>query len=208
MKTKIKILAVALGLISAPAMAQFYVGGGVGRADHQQNRADWLPAGGSATYQDNDTAYKLYVGYKYNQYLGIEGGYTNLGKYTANPTTAASSGDATIKTDSWNLYAVGTLPLASGFSLMGKAGVARNQSKMNFNRTRGIGFNATDSGSATKSAFAFGLGAHYAFNKNLGLRVEYEDLGKAGETNSGFTVATKTSNSKPTLWTVGLQYTF
>lgn len=71
-----------------------------------------------------------------------------------------------------------------------------------------VTFFASDAGSSNKTALAWGVGAGYAFNKNIGVRVEYEDFGRAGDSNNGFTVATKTSNSKPSLWSAGLQYTF
>ena len=211
MTTTLKVLAVALAALSTQASAQFYLGGSVGQANHDMNRTDWTHnvAGSSSSFKETATGYKLFGGYKFNQTWGIEGGYTDLRDYraTVTPAVAANAGNVTVKTHSWNLFGTGTLPLANNFSLGGKLGISRNTSKMNFSSNGGTFF-ASDAGSANKTSLAWGVGAGYAFNKNIGVRVEYEDLGRAGDSNSGFTVPTKTSNSKPSLWSVGMQYTF
>jgi OOP family OmpA-OmpF porin len=207
MKTRFAIAAAVFGLAAAPALAQFYVGAGAGRVDHQQNRSNWLPAGGSAAYEDTDTGFKMLAGYRFNEYLGAEGGYNYLGQYTASPVRGASTGKAVIKSDAWTLYGVGTLPLPRDFSLFAKAGVSSNYSKMNFSSTGGA-FLSGDTGTARKTSFAWGVGGAYAFMKNMSVRVEYEDFGKAGESNNGFTTATKTSDSKPRLISIGLVHSF
>jgi len=200
-------LLVACLSFSVPAWSQAYVGGSVGKSDHNQNRGDWSNgAGFTSSYDDSDTAYKVFGGYKFNPNFAVEGGYTDMGDYSARITGGGDVGNAKVKTNSLNVFAVGILPMDQ-FSLFAKAGVSRNKSKMDFNST-GVAFNATDSGSKNKTSFAWGIGASYAINKQLSVRVEYEDFGKAGETNSGFTVAGKTSNSKPRLLSAGLQYAF
>ena len=211
MKTTLSILAIALAALSTQASAQFYLGGSVGQANHDMNRTDWTHnvAGSSSSFKETATGYKLFGGYKFNQTWGIEGGYTDLRDYraTITPAVAANAGNVTVKTDSWNLFGTGTLPLSNNFSLTGKLGVSRNASKMSFS-SNGVNFNRSDAGSSNKTSLAYGIGAGYAFNKNISVRVEYEELGKAGDTNSGFTVAGRTSDSKPSLWSVGVQYTF
>lgn len=209
MTKTLKLLAVALAALSTQASAQFYLGGSVGQANHSINRSDWSTAGSASTFKETATGYKLFGGYKFTQNWGIEGGYTGLRDYraTITPAVAANAGNATVKTNSWNVFGTGTLPLPNNFSLTGKLGVSRNASKMSFS-SNGVNFLGSDAGSSNKTSLAYGIGAGYAFNKNIGVRIEYEDLGKAGDTNSGFTVAGRTSNSKPSLWSAGLQYTF
>ncbi|MCE9641715.1 MAG: outer membrane beta-barrel protein [Betaproteobacteria bacterium] len=207
MKTFIKFAVALVALTATSVFAQPYIGASAGRVDHKQNRADWQPAVGSTAYEDIDTGFKLFGGYKFNEYFGVEGGYNYLGQYTASPTSGASVGKAVIKTDAWNVFAVGTVPLPANFSLFGKLGVSSNYSKMNFSSNGGA-FATNDAGTARKTSVAWGLGGAYAFNKNVSVRIEYEDFGKAGETNNAFTTATKTSDSKPRLISAGVVYTF
>lgn len=209
MKTSLKVLAAVLAIASAPAMAQFYLGGSVGQADHKMNRSDWAQGGSNSTYKDTATGYKIFGGYQFTPMWGIEGGYIDLRRYeaTVTPAVAANAGTATVKVNSWSLFGTGTLPIANGFSAFGKLGISRNTSKMSFT-SNGVAFNASDSGSSNKTSFAYGIGASYAINKQVAVRVEYEDFGKAGESNGGFRIAGKTSDSKPTLLSVGLTYSF
>lgn len=207
MKKYIQLGLILAAMIATPAIAQLYSGASVGRVDHKQNRADWTPAAGSSTFEDTDTAFKLFAGYKFTENFGVEGGYDYLGQYTATPVSGASVGKAVVKSDSWNAFGVATLPLPKDFALFAKLGVSSNYSKMNFSSNGGA-FNANDAGTSRKTSFAWGLGASYSVLKGLSLRLEYEDLGKAGETNNGFRTATKTSDSKPRLISVGLVYAF
>ena len=193
--------------VATPALAQWYSGAGAGRVDHKQSRSNWTPTGGSATFEDTDTGFKLFGGYKFHENFGVEGGYDYLGQYTATPVSGASVGKAIIKSNSWNLFGVGTLPLPNDFSVFAKLGLSSNYSKMNFSST-GTAFNATDAGTNRRTSFAFGVGAGYNILKNLTVRVEYEDFGKAGESNNNFTLATKTSDSKPKLISIGLVHSY
>jgi len=208
MKSTLMVAALVAASLSTPALAQVYIGGSVGQADHHQNKNDWSGgAGFSTTYDNTDTAYKLFGGYKFNRNFAIEGGYTDLGKYTARITGGGDTGDANVKTTSWSLFAVGIVPVGESFSLFGKAGLSRNRSKMNFS-SGGVAFLAADGGSHSDAEFALGLGGSFAFTRQLAVRLELEDLGKAGKTNNGFTIPGRTSDSRPRLWSIGLQYGF
>jgi OOP family OmpA-OmpF porin len=207
MNKAIKTAVVLIAMIATPSFAQLYSGASAGRVDHKQSRSNWTPAGGSAAFEDTDAGFKLFGGYKFTENFGVEGGYDYLGQYTATPVSGASIGKAVIKTNSWNLFGVGTLPLPKDFSVFAKLGVSSNYSKMNFSSNGGL-FNANDAGTNRKTSFAFGIGAGYNVMKNLTVRVEYEDFGKAGESNNNFTLATKTSDSKPKLLSIGLVHSY
>ena len=205
---KISKLAVDLmAVLATPAFAQLYSGAAAGRVDHKQSRSNWTPAAGSAAFEDADAGFKLFGGYKFTENFGVEGGYDYLGQYTATPVSGASVGKAVIKSNSWNLFGVGTLPLPKDFAVFAKLGVSSNYSKMNFSSNGGA-FSTGDAGTARKTSLAWGLGASYAVLKNLSVRLEYEDLGNAGESNNGFRTATKTSDSKPKLISVGLVHSY
>lgn len=161
----------------------------------------------TTSYDDKDFAYKVFAGYQINQYFGVEGGFTDLGSYEATPSTATDTGHAKIDTYSLNLFAVGTAPITDRFSGFAKLGLSRNHSKMKFNSS-GVSFNATDSGSDSRYSVAWGWGLSADIADNISARVEYEDFGKAGESNGDFTIAGKTSDSHPRMLSVGLQYNF
>lgn len=207
MKTYIKLAVTLIALVSTPVFGQFYLGGSVGRVDHNQNRTDWQPVGGAASHEDVDTAFKIFGGFQFNNYFSVEGGYNYLGDYTASPTSGASVGKATVKVDSWSLFGVGTMPFTNGFSLFAKLGVASNYSKMDFSSNGGA-FLVADTATARQTTFAWGVGGAYAFNKNVSMRLEYENLGNAGESNNGFTAPGKTSDSKPKMISAGVVYKF
>jgi len=207
MKKFSKLAVVLMAVLATPAFAQLYSGAAAGRVDHKQSRSNWTPAAGSAAFEDTDAGFKLFGGYKLTENFGVEGGYDYLGQYTATPVSGASVGKAIIKTNSWNLFGVGTLPLPKDFSVFAKLGASSNYSKMNFSSNGGA-FNANDAGTNRKTSFAFGVGAGYNILKNLTVRVEYEDFGKAGESNNNFTLATKTSDSKPKLISIGLVHSY
>ena len=121
----LRLLALAsLGsLIAAPSFAQeggYYYGGlslGQSRAkiDEERITASLLAAGFSATNftrNETDTAYKLFGGYQFNRYFGIEAGYFDLGKFGFSATTTPAgtlAGDIRLK--GLNLDLVGTLPI-------------------------------------------------------------------------------------------------
>jgi OOP family OmpA-OmpF porin len=201
------VTALAITILTTPVWAQAYIGGSVGRADLNPNRSDWSTAGVSTTFDDKSSAWRLFGGYNFNKNLGLEIGYANLGEYKADVTAAGDAGRATVEVTSWQLFVTGTAPLNDKFALHGKLGAARNESKMTFS-SGGVAFLASDSGGKTKTSLAWGIGASYALNKALALRADYEAFGKSGDTNNNFTTAGRSSESDPTLLSVGLQYKF
>ena len=208
MKEILFAAALAASLVCSPALAQVYLGGSLGKITHHQNRNDWRAgAGFDSTFKDTDTSYKLYAGYQLDKNFGFEGGYYDFGRYKARIAGGGDVGNAEIKTDSWNAFAVGTAHAGNSLSAFGKVGVTSNRSTMSF-ASAGIAFNRSDQGTARRTSFAWGVGGAYSFNKNLDLRLEFEDFGKAGETNNGFQTAGRTSNSSPRGWSLGLKYGF
>jgi OOP family OmpA-OmpF porin len=209
MKT-MKLAALALGVtLATPAFSQFYAGGSAGRSTLDPKRTDWETAGAVTTFDDKDSAWKLYAGYGFSKHFGVELQYADLGEYRANisdPVTP-ETGNVNVKVRSWGAYLTGKLPVAGNFSLSGKIGYARNRARMSFSST-GARFFASDSGSKSTNELAYGIGLGYAFTKNVALRAEWEQFGKAGNTNNNFTTPGNTSESKPDLLSVGVQFTF
>ncbi|MBE2262592.1 MAG: OmpA family protein [Burkholderiaceae bacterium] len=175
----------ALTVVVSPlALAQdsgWYAGGNVGRAtttiDDARITSGLLGAGiatTSITDRDSDTGYKVYGGYQFNRYLGVEGGFYDLGRYgfTAN-TSPAGTLNGDIRLRGLNLDLVGTLPIAGGFSAFGRVGAAYTQARDQFSST-GIVVVTNPSPSQREANLKLGLGLQYAFNESLAMRLEAE----------------------------------
>lgn len=172
---------------AAPAMAEgFYVLTSVGqtKTDLDQGYLDGadraLPGFQSST-DKTDTGYKLQLGYQFNQYFALEGGYVNLGKATYQGS-AAGIGNKSVefKASGVNLDAVGILPLNDRLSVFAKAGAIYAKVERNASRHNGLG-NFSSSTDSTDLKGTWGLGASYDLSKNLAVRAEYEQFHKLGK---------------------------
>jgi OmpA-OmpF porin, OOP family len=163
MKSKKALVAALIGVsaaVAAPAAfaqargaaadAGWYAGGSLG-----QSTADCKVSGGSC--DDKDTAWKIFGGYQINRNFGVELGYADLGKITV----SAGGSSLSVETTSWDLVGVGSFPMANQFSIYGKLG---------FNRTETKAGSAKDNG----TDLTFGAGVRYDFSRNLGVRGEWQ----------------------------------
>lgn len=208
MKTITIFAALAAGAIfSQQAMADstgtgWYAGGGLGLA-RVKDTADTSRLS-TFNRDSNNLGAKLLVGYRYNEYLGIEGAYTRFGKEKYNYSATGESGAGHIQVDAFALAATARLPLGNALAVLGKLGVASVQSKYRESWVDS-GTPGSSSESQTTAVPMIGLGAEYAFSKNLSLRAEYETYGKArivGESGSGV------AKVKADMFSLGVGYHF
>jgi outer membrane protein OmpA-like peptidoglycan-associated protein len=72
---------------------------------------------------DSSAGFKLFAGYRFNQWLGVEGAYHNFGDFEEDTTPAVTGGDAIVQIDGLSLAGLFFLPLGGeDFELYGKAG--------------------------------------------------------------------------------------
>ena len=154
----------------------------------------------SSSTDNNDTGYKLQLGYQFSPNFAIEGGYVDLGKflYSASVTGGNATGEA--KADGWNIGLVGMMPLPNNFGLFAKLGTINAKVKTRVTAV-GTGGTASVDESATKWKPNLGLGATWMVSKNLGIRLEYEEFYDLGEKD-------RTGESDVSLLSVGLSYRF
>ena len=166
-----KVLATALlaGFAALPtlAMAQakggnadlgFYAGASVG-----QSKSDCNNSGGSC--DDKDTAYRIFGGYKFHPNIAVEGGYAPLGETSA---SIGGLGNVTAEANAWDIVGVGSWPLGNNFSILGKLGFYNAEVKLG----------GLVSGKKTTTDLTYGIGGQYDFNRNLGLRLEWNRYSK------------------------------
>lgn len=189
------LLAMAGAAVAADAGSGFYGGLSVGQSTYRADKGgidNSLSAGAgvtdlSSTLDNKDTGYKLRLGYSFNPYLAVEGGYMNFGKMKySGAFTSPAAGDAggTIKAQGINVDVVGKLPLTSELSAFGKAGVLF--SKVSSDASANVaGLTVSDSATSRKAVPGLGLGLEYALARNVSLRGEWERYYKLGNDSTG-----------------------
>ena len=148
----------------APGESGFYGGAGIGRSDAEVN-------GVGITGDDKDTAWKLFGGYQFNRYLGVELGYHDLGGISAAGPGGAVGFDST----AWSGALVGSIPFAQRFAGFGKIGLARTETDQ-----AGVLGGAVVAGSERNTDVTYGLGLRYDFTKTFGVRGEWERFRAGG----------------------------
>lgn len=145
---------------SAPSNS-FYLGAGVGQAYYHSDSLDDLDSFDRVSIDDNDTAYSLYAGYRFNPNVSLELGYVNLGEATAK---VSGYGDvATLEADGFTASVLGRLHIANNFSVIGRLGAIQWDVD-----ARGGGESEKDEGTDA----LFGGGVEYG-NNQLFARAEY-----------------------------------
>jgi OmpA-OmpF porin, OOP family len=180
-KSQSMMFAVLLAAGLIPCIAQagtFYVGAGIGQANSDVDTDSIAFVSGTPISVDNTTtAFKLFGGYQFSKYIGIELGYIDMGEIKA---SAPGPDTYTIALSGFDAFFVGTWPISNDFTLFGKLGFISWNSDITISLA-GIG---TGSGSENDIDLAFGVGGQYNISKNFGVRVEYEafdiDVQKAG----------------------------
>jgi OOP family OmpA-OmpF porin len=180
---------------TAPA---WYFGAGAGVGWASWNSSDFnnvanglndfgLGGGGltqSTTRESTAFGWKVFGGYRFSQYFGVEGSYVDLGKfdykYQFNQGgTQVGTGEMSYEVGSWNIAVVPRLPLEQGLYLQGKVGAAFTRAENSFNLTANT-YNQSGSDSKSRTQPYLGVGLGYDFQNGLSVIGEYEYFGKAG----------------------------
>lgn len=184
---------VALLLLSSTAFANsFYLGAGAGQSKVKDVGAcsslnGILDPGFSCSEDDTDTGIKIFGGMTINPNLAAELGYVDFGKLNVSAagtyfgTPVALSGD--VKAHALVISAVGTVPVANQFSLLGRIGIAHSTVDVSVSAS-GSGGSASDSVSGSNDDLMFGFGAQLDINKQVALRAEWERYKNVGDSNT------------------------
>ena len=163
------------------ANSAWYIGAGVGQSratiDEPRLRASLAANGETVTgfaKDQRDTGYKLFVGRQLNQYVAVEAGYFDLGKFDFQSTTSGNgvlNGEAGFR--GVNLDLLGQLPLSQRLSLLGRVGMHYTKTSTDFSGNRLLGSSNLHA-SERKLNAKLGLGLEYKFSEALALRGEVE----------------------------------
>jgi len=174
-------LALASSQIAAGAEQGWYAGANLGQTDADmdssgivaQQRADGF-TNIRLENDDDDIGFKVYAGYQLNQYIALEGGYFDLGKFgykTFMDRSSVFTSDTKLR--GVNIDLVAMVPLSEKLHAIGRLGATRYQSQ---DSNRGYGavsvnpFNSKD----REPGHKYGVGLQYDVNNNLALRLEAE----------------------------------
>ncbi|MCT8126601.1 OmpA family protein [Alishewanella sp. BS5-314] len=145
--------------------------------DSNSIRANLERSGFAVSAITEDTrhfGYKLYTGYKFTQYLALEGGYFDLGSFGFKAATLPVSdyaGETGLK--GWNLDLVAMLPLSLRWSALARVGVTHNNTKTRFN-SNGLVNSAASNQDDDYTKHKYGLGLQYNISDAFTMRLEAE----------------------------------
>ena len=149
MKLITRTLASTAALLAFAAHAEgLYIGGSLGSTKYKG--ADI----GAVSSDKSSTGGKIYGGYGFTPNIGVEVGYADVGKF--------SSAAGSVKGHGLFVDAVGTVPFTQSLSGIARVGA--------FNGKLRDSVNGNSSGTNLKG----GLGLQYDFNKQTGVRAEWE----------------------------------
>lgn len=144
----------------------------------------------SLARDERDPGYKVLVGYGFNRYVAVEGGYAHLGEFRITrdvtaPTVGAVNAD--IRVIGFVIDAIGMLPIGTSFAAFAKVGAFLSETRT----FRSISGSATPAPGASSNAvkdefnLKLGLGVQYEFAKNVTLRGEWERYFGVGSPEAG-----------------------
>lgn len=178
-------LAVAGMLAASGAWAfdwsDMYVGVDVGRSKVAMSDSVIGPPAAATAHNlsksDSDGAYKIFAGSQVMDYLAVEGGYADFGRFSATrtitaPVGIAGTGTSGGKTSGVYADAIISYPVGAGVSVLGKLGYGYYWTRVSNTVTGAPTFPAGTpaSDSVIGKGFQFGLGAQVDIGKHVAIR--------------------------------------
>lgn len=202
--------AMALSAFSTTANAQegssgFYFGAFGGQSSYDVGNADdvdeaieetvfelgGLAAITESSLDEEDTSFGVVVGYRFNDFFGLEAGYVDLGaaEYSAEGvldiggTAFGFDASTSFESSGPTVAAVGMLPVSESFDLYGKLGIFFADTEISVDVE-----GESDSVSSTSEDTFVGAGLAWRVGENWSLHFEftrYMDVGDEDETGEG-----------------------
>jgi len=161
-----------LGLLaSSTVLAEiqpgFYVGAGVGKANIELDEVDGFK------FDSDDTAFKVFGGYNFNQYFAVEAAYFDGGE-PEEAVIVVPGFRGTVDAGLTGLIAsaVGRLPLGDMFSVYGKLGLVSYDVEVKGRANGDVVYEREGS----EDDVSYGVGAAFNLGPSFELRAEYEAI--------------------------------
>jgi len=166
---------------SSAAVAEegFFVGGAFGNG-YLDETID-----GNRINSDS-SAYRIYGGYRFTKYFGVEIGYLDLGTFRETFDVGGTSVPVSVSASGFTLAAIGSLPLSERFSLIGRLGYYFHDSE---STVAGV----VEDSPSDQSPFV-GIGLGFDISEVLEINLAYDLI--------------KTDDADPTLAMLGLTLRF
>ncbi|HUL90870.1 MAG TPA: outer membrane beta-barrel protein [Burkholderiales bacterium] len=175
----------AAPLANAVGADYWYAGVGLGYGKIEFYPADFSSGGtASETIRDADLGFTGALGVQFNKNWAFEVNFIQLGKFSYKYTQGANTQEDIYEVSGWGGSLLPTVPLTRNLSLFGRLGVLSSQTRTTI-RNPAPAYNGTISAvQVNVTSFLSGFGAQYFVNRDLGIRVEYQNLGKVGTSGS------------------------
>jgi outer membrane protein OmpA-like peptidoglycan-associated protein len=163
----------------------FYIGASGGQSTLEASgstpRLSVMPYDGNGESRkfdinEDDTGYKGYIGYQFLPWLGVEGGYVELGNVSKDFMIGDTQVDGELSAGGWEGFVVASLPLGP-FDVFAKVGGFTGDIKADGKIKRpGMPSEHFSESSDSESMLAYGGGIAYNFGHgHWSLRTEYEE---------------------------------
>jgi OOP family OmpA-OmpF porin len=192
-RTKELLAAIAAFAACSPALAQdtgFYVGAAAGQASYREVCRDFDTLvgvqGAFGCSSQQDTAGKVFAGWRFLRYLAAELSYIDYGEAKAQGAIGGAAVTATSSVKAAGISALGLLPLGERFSVFGRLGLLQSKT-----RTQSAGA-VIAANNHDETELHVGIGGMFHMTRGWALRAEYERL----------------NDTRIDLSTLGVQYQF
>jgi OOP family OmpA-OmpF porin len=171
-------------LLAAPlaeAVDYWYSGFGLGYGKVDFYPADFSSNGAATeTIKDADLGFTGALGVQINRNWAFEVNFIQLGKFSYEYTQGANTQQDIYEVSGWGGSLLPTLPLTRNFSLFGRLGAMAAQTRTTIKNPAPSYNGSISAVQVNVTTFLSGFGAQYFINRDFGIRVEYQNLGRVG----------------------------
>src|SRR6266446_3245797 len=172
MLSAVVMAAPAVGTAQARGDTGWYVGASVG-----QSKTRHFDCAGFSSCDTKAAAFGVLGGYRINRNFAAELGYHDFGRVTF----SAPGVSGNIKANAAELVGLGAYPFGNQFSVYGKLGAYRAESKVSAS-VAGLGSGGLKD---RNTDLTFGLGAQYDVTREAGVRAEWQRYKNVGGDDTG-----------------------
>jgi len=171
----------AAPLANAVGADYWYAGVGLGYGKVEFYPADFSSNGAATeTIRDSDLGFTGALGVQFNRNWAFEVNFIQLGKFSYKYTQGANTQEDIYEVSGWGGSLLPTIPLTRNLSLFGRLGLLASQTRTTIKNPAPAYNGSISAVQVNVTSFLSGFGAQYFVNRDLGIRVEYQNLGKVG----------------------------